>query len=549
MIVSLIWVGLIITYIVSLIRTISIYNQVSDYLSSKEGSQYTWLCITVAACMIAGIIAGVVFMQEKLHAYATALTVYTVASIVMLFVVFNMLGASFSVLGGGYSFALILIAACMFISVFMQASQCRKVARRIPVGGSAFVPGGLYLTGILIRLAVFKTLGDTEGILENIAWILILFISGIYLVNLEDDLAHANSVYGYSGGRTSGYAGPSQMNSESDALERGRWKCYNCKALNPNYSVACQCGMTREESEAKEKRDFEINKKNAIARLEEAKKREQGTGDAGSIAGQNLKAAEALGKFKELLDMGVITREEFDERKKQLLTIAETEPVKKETEAAPSSEKKPEESKMDWLCADCRTVNSASVKCCKGCGQIKMPGRFREVKPGEKTDQYVDRVNKLEKPAEHFNENQLADQLRRVGPVEQFNASQDDSDYTQVIQPGYAEQMVDQMQWGYGQQMGRQTDQAQWGYGQQTDQAQWGYGQQSGQMQQGQAQWGYGQQMGQQADQAQWGYGQQPGQLQQGLAQTVVCPVCGTQIDPSYGYCYMCGSILNGGQG
>ena len=44
-------------------------------------------------------------------------------------------------------------------------------------------------------------------------------------------------------------------------------------------------------------------------------------GDAPQVASDNKSAAEQLKEFKELLDMGILTQEEFDAKKKELLNL------------------------------------------------------------------------------------------------------------------------------------------------------------------------------------------------------------------------------------
>ncbi|MBR5601424.1 MAG: SHOCT domain-containing protein, partial [Clostridia bacterium] len=50
-------------------------------------------------------------------------------------------------------------------------------------------------------------------------------------------------------------------------------------------------------------------------------KANQSRNPAGQIVTQQLSPADELKKFKELLDMGIITQEEFDAKKKQLLGL------------------------------------------------------------------------------------------------------------------------------------------------------------------------------------------------------------------------------------
>ena len=83
-----------------------------------------------------------------------------------------------------------------------------------------------------------------------------------------------------------------------------------------------------------------------------------------------IKAAEAIRKYKELLDMGAITAEEFEERKRQFLSS--TGENGGESKPSPKSETKPADAaSLDWRCGKCGAVNIGAVKCCKNCGGIQ----------------------------------------------------------------------------------------------------------------------------------------------------------------------------------
>ena len=78
---------------------------------------------------------------------------------------------------------------------------------------------------------------------------------------------------------------------EADMLSRGGWKCNNCNKVLANYVGSCSCGNTRDNNEKKEI----VNTPNdAITEIE---------------------------RYKGLLDKGIITQEEFDAKKKQLLGL------------------------------------------------------------------------------------------------------------------------------------------------------------------------------------------------------------------------------------
>ena len=152
---------------------------------------------------------------------------------------------------------------------------------------------------------------------------------------------------------------------EAYTLNHGGWRCYNCRSVNLSYVGTCQCGMTRTESKDKElevqQLALERNKK-----IEEAKKPKT----VAESSEDAIKLAEAITKFKELLDMGVITQEEFDEKKNSLLSNAKT--VEEEASENTDSGNIAEATNSNWNCANCGHENDASTKCCSYCGSIKM---------------------------------------------------------------------------------------------------------------------------------------------------------------------------------
>ena len=88
---------------------------------------------------------------------------------------------------------------------------------------------------------------------------------------------------------------------QQSLLEQGGWKCNKCGNVNPSYSGTCNCGNLKASNQTKEIED----------------KRET----------ENF---QKMKSYKDLLDSGVITQEEFDAKKEQLLGLSE---IKKIAEA------------------------------------------------------------------------------------------------------------------------------------------------------------------------------------------------------------------------
>lgn len=88
------------------------------------------------------------------------------------------------------------------------------------------------------------------------------------------------------------------------------WKCRKCKMINPPYTGTCSCGNTREENDAplramQEKREAEM-------RAQASEKIQQ---DA------ELDNLLTLSAYKDLLDKGVITEEDFEAKRSELLSL------------------------------------------------------------------------------------------------------------------------------------------------------------------------------------------------------------------------------------
>lgn len=87
---------------------------------------------------------------------------------------------------------------------------------------------------------------------------------------------------------------------------------------------------------------------------------------------QEVSAADELKKFKELLDMGVITQEEFDTKKKQLLGIGggyPSNPPAQSSQTTVSAPVAPPAPRM-YLCPTCRGSVGYGEPRCRYCGAL-----------------------------------------------------------------------------------------------------------------------------------------------------------------------------------
>ncbi|MDE6672170.1 MAG: SHOCT domain-containing protein [Ruminococcus sp.] len=90
-----------------------------------------------------------------------------------------------------------------------------------------------------------------------------------------------------------------QEEEKKRLLADDNWKCNNCGQVNPRYLTTCTCGTSKSNNEPVSR---------PIVRPENTLKKTSMTADE-------------LLKLKQLLDAGVLTQEEFDKMKKQLLGL------------------------------------------------------------------------------------------------------------------------------------------------------------------------------------------------------------------------------------
>lgn len=156
-------------------------------------------------------------------------------------------------------------------------------------------------------------------------WGFFLGIIGIIIVavrpNDKPNNQYSNSSYTNSGSSSIGNRSTSYSNSygnysnsssastntyrseteEKELLAKGGWRCSNCGKVLPAYAWKCNCGCEKEQSVAKQRIEA------STLTIEQ-----KPTLDS---------AAEEIRKYKGLADDGIITQEEFEAKKKQLLGL------------------------------------------------------------------------------------------------------------------------------------------------------------------------------------------------------------------------------------
>lgn len=110
------------------------------------------------------------------------------------------------------------------------------------------------------------------------------------------------SSYSTNSYNTSLFADESKQRQNQQILSKGGWQCKKCGRVNPEYTSTCACGLTKQEN-----KDYLSEREKEEAKL---KKRET-----------ELQNVQKLKGYKDLLDAGAISQEEFDAKKKELLDV------------------------------------------------------------------------------------------------------------------------------------------------------------------------------------------------------------------------------------
>ncbi len=171
-----------------------------------------------------------------------------------------------------------------------------------------------YVIGVLIWAVIWgcitKKINENKGYVGGFAWGFWLGFIGLIVVLCKRE----NSSSSYRNNQHSGQSsfGDSEYNSalSSYATEKGNqkliseggWKCHHCMRVNANYVTTCICGMSKSESD------------NMVRKISENSTRN-------TTKSETKSSADELKKFKELLDDGAITQEEYDKKKKQILGL------------------------------------------------------------------------------------------------------------------------------------------------------------------------------------------------------------------------------------
>lgn len=107
-------------------------------------------------------------------------------------------------------------------------------------------------------------------------------------------------------------------------LMDGGWECSYCHHLNQSYVTSCACGKDKAASEMhkielqKQLQEYREQRKKA-KESEQQKANPQEVSQQSESSKKELDKIEVLKKYKELLDMGAISQEEYETKKQALL--------------------------------------------------------------------------------------------------------------------------------------------------------------------------------------------------------------------------------------
>ncbi|HCL03902.1 MAG TPA: hypothetical protein DHW61_16095 [Lachnoclostridium phytofermentans] len=166
----------------------------------------------------------------------------------------------------------------------------------------------VWLLGVIIRGVIWgcatNAVVNNKGYNENWFWWGFFFGFIALIVALTKPECYIS--YDYQSSSLLSQA--AQEESGKRMLRNDGWKC-QCGRVNPSYTGTCACGRSKDMVDEQKRKAEEERKK-----AEEEKKSQE------KLAEDNLKL-DNLKKMKELLDVGAITQEEYDTKKKQLLDI------------------------------------------------------------------------------------------------------------------------------------------------------------------------------------------------------------------------------------
>lgn len=159
----------------------------------------------------------------------------------------------------------------------------------------------LIIQGLVFGFAT-QSIIENKGYYENWFWWGFFFgiLAVLVALSKPESRAYDSSNIDYLTGVADTFSVERDKKYTSKVIEAGGWKCHFCNRTNPSYTGTCACGRTKEDTQK-----FETDRIQQLNEIKQKTNRED--------------SLDKLKKLKELLDMGALTQEEFDSKKKELL--------------------------------------------------------------------------------------------------------------------------------------------------------------------------------------------------------------------------------------
>ncbi|MDE5619110.1 MAG: SHOCT domain-containing protein [Ruminococcus sp.] len=164
-----------------------------------------------------------------------------------------------------------------------------------------------YLIGILIWALIWgfitKSVSKSKGYNGGFWWGFWLGFIGLIVVACKPD-NRSYSSYSSALGLYAHEEENKRIEEENKRiLASGGWKCANCNTCNPDYITTCQCGVSKSNN-------VPISKPKTKSEIKHEPEEKE-----------PLSSVDEILKLKQLLDAGLLTQDEFDTKKKQLLGL------------------------------------------------------------------------------------------------------------------------------------------------------------------------------------------------------------------------------------
>ncbi len=161
----------------------------------------------------------------------------------------------------------------------------------------------LWLIGCIAFGVATKVLNKQKGYSGGFWWGFFFGVIGIVIVLVRPE--KVSNTYSYSDierhdGEPTALEKLAREKRKEEAMASGGWKCIQCGRVNANYAGTCGCGMSKYDNTPRISVPVELPKQKLKPEDEM----------------MNLKR---LKSYKDLLDAGVISQEDYDKKKAELL--------------------------------------------------------------------------------------------------------------------------------------------------------------------------------------------------------------------------------------